>query len=240
MSSFERDRERLQKEFDSVLKDVYPDELRSYVGRELSTASLTPAILCLLGARATGDEPDVREAAGIQFIHAGLDATRRVLDSPDGWDEAGLEPVEEDMVLLAADVLVTVGFDHLLDHYEDATRVVNAFGEYEARARDTEDSDGVLEHSAEGYVETYTTAVGIGVGENETPEEMASIAESLALTDYLELSKDSTDEEREHVSTLADELNEFSGHEGHIEAIRDASAVPSGEGVKSAGVEAQD
>jgi len=239
MSNFERDRERLQKEFDTVLEGVYPGELRSYVGRELSAASQTPALLCLLGARATGEEPDIEKAAGIQFVHAGLDATRRVLENPDGWEDAGLEPVEEDMVLLAADVLVTVGFDYLLDHYEDATRVVNTFGEYEARARDADDPDEAFENSAKGYAETYTTAVGIGV-EGETPDEMASIAGSLALADHLELGEAITEEERERVSTLNDELDDFGGPEAHVEAIRDASAVPSDEGPKGASVEAQD
>lgn len=248
MSSFKRDRKSLEKEFDSVLEDVYPDELCSYVGRELSAASLTPALLCLLSARATGREPDIGETAGIQFIHSGLDATRHVIENAERWEKAGLEPLEEDMVLLAADVLVTVGFDHLLDHYEGATRVVNTFGEYEARARETEDTDESIEHSKKGYVETYTTAVRIGVGDDSPPEEMLSVAENLALIDSLELAGERATGRRESVPSIEEKLDSFTAHEGHIKAIRDASAVSennAGTGTSTGtglgiGVEAQD
>jgi len=247
MSSFKRDRKRLEKEFDSVLEEVYPDELCSYVGRELSAASLTPALLCILTARATGREPNIEEAAGIQFIHAGLDATRHVIENGQRWEKAGLEPLEEDMVLLAADVLVTVGFDYLLDHYEDATHVINTFGEYEARARETEDTDESLEHSKEGYIETYTAAVRIGVGDEngDPPEEILSVAENLALLDNLKPAEKRLTERHESVSRLDEKLDEFT-HEGHVKAIRDASEVSkehtgtgTGTGV-GVGVEAQD
>jgi hypothetical protein len=234
MSGFEKDRERLDEEFEEVVDSVYPEELGSYVGRELSTASLTPALLCLLSARTTGGEPDAGEAAGIQFVHAGLDATRRVLDGG-GWEDAGVEPVEEDMVLLAADVLVTVGFDHLLDHYETATRVVNAFGSNKAREMEADGFDESFEYESEQFVETYTAAVEIGCDE-EPPENLISFAESLAVSDCLADSSLEGDG-REYIQEAKRLSESVEGHQTHVAAIRDESGLNER---RVTGVEAQD
>ncbi len=236
MKGFEKDRKRLDDEFEKVLESVYPDELRSYVGRELSTASRTPALLCMLSARATGGKPDASEAAGIQFVHAGLDATRRVLDEG-SWEGVGVEPVEEDMVLLAADVLVTVGFDHLLDHYEAATRVVNTFGTEKARESEAVGVDDRFSHESAHFEETYTTAVEIGCG-GEPPEELVSLAESLAVADCLEAAAFEVDVsgKAERAARLAESVD---GHEEHVAAIRGESALGDEHSTET-GVEAQD
>jgi len=244
MSLFEDDRARLDDELERVVSDVRPDELRSYVGRELSKASLTPALLCLLSARATGGTPDAREAAGIQFVHAGLDATRRVLDDEDAWTDAGVEPAEEDMVLLAADVLVSVGFGNLLDHYEAATRVVNTFGSSRARALEATTAEERFEHESAQYVETYKTAVEIGC-DGDAPEDLLALAESLAVADFLGASSQKEAESRRERTERAlsvVESGEDRGYDEHIAAIRVESAAGGAEAEtgRSKGVEAQD
>ena len=237
MRGFEKDRQRLDAEFEEVIDGVYPDELGSYVGRELSTARRTPALLCMLSARASGERPDVSEAAGIQLVHAGLDATRRVLD--DGsWDDAGVEPVEEDMVLLAADVLVTVGFDRLLDEYEAATRVVNTFGSSKARALEADGFEERFEHILTYFEEAYKTAVE--VGSENPPEELVSFAESLAFVDSL-VAVGTDEEGGEHARTAA-RLSDTVAGEGYaeyVDAVRDESALET-RGMTETGVEAQD
>ncbi|MDZ7689299.1 MAG: hypothetical protein U5J64_11440 [Halobacteriales archaeon] len=242
MSVFENDRRRLEEEFDRALSGIQPEELKSRMESELSKASLTPALLCLLSARATSKEPNPREAAGIQMVHAGLDATRRILDS-DSWVDAGIEPVEEDMVLLSADVLVTLGFEYLLDHYGAATRIVNRFGSEKARAVEATSFEERFEHESAHFVETYTTAVEIGC-DGEPPEELVSLAESLAVADCLNLSTldsekrgVSASEEARRALSLA-EHGAFSGYEAHFAAIRGESAL--GETCRAKGVEAQD
>jgi len=242
MSGFENDRKRLDEEFEKVMDDVSPEELRSYVGRELSRASLTPALLCLLSARATGKVPNARDAAGIQFVHAGLDATRRVLNDEGAWEDAGVEPVEEDMVLLAADVLVTVGFEYLLDNYKAATRVVNTFGSEKAREMEATDPKERFEYESAQFEELYRTAVEIGCG-GDAPDELVALAESLAVADSPGSSIDGDERastgraDARHALSVV-ESAENRGYEAHIAAIRGESALGETKGAK--GVEAQD
>lgn len=241
MSGFEDDRKRLDEEFKEALRGVKPEELKIRMESGLSAASLTPALLCLLSARATGQEPDASEAAGIQLVHAGLDATRRVLDA-EAWEDAGVEPVEGDMSLLAADVLVTVGFERLLDHYEAATRVVNTFGSEKAREREATTFEERFEHESAHFIETYKTAVEIGCG-GDPPEDLAALAESLAVADCLDICAlgggtrtESASEKARRALTLA-ESGRVGGYEAHFAAIRNESAL--GEN-RAKGVEAQD
>lgn len=235
MNGFEKDHQNLKEEFNRALETVYPEELRSYVGRELSAANETPALLCLLAARETDTEPNIGEAAGLQFVHAGLRATGNVLGT-DGWEGAGFEPVEEDMVLLAADVLVTVGFDHLLDEYEAATRLVNRFGANKARGMEADDPEESFNYESEQLVETYTTAVEIGsIG--KPSEDLVSLAESLAFADCT--SDSALDNEGgEHERRAAHLAENFEGHGAHVDAIRTESCLDSTSRAK--GVEAQD
>ena len=243
MSGFENDRKRLDREFEDAFEGVRPEELRSHMRHELSEASLTPALLCLLSSRAAGNRPETREAAGIQFVHAGLDATRRVLDDGTAWEDAGVEPIEEDMVLLAADVLVTLGFEYLADHYAAATQVVNTFGTEKALEMEATTPEERFEHESAQFKKTYTTAVEIGYGDN-APEDLVSLAESLAVADCLDISSHDGYEGAltegagaERALSVVKSV-EKRGYEAHLAAIRGESALGETKGAK--GVEAQD
>jgi hypothetical protein len=222
MNGFDEDREELDSEFDEVVDGVYPDELGSYAGRELSTPRRTPAYLYLLSARASGETTDASEAAGLQLVHAGLDATRRVLER-NGWGNAGREPVEGDMVLLAADVLVTVGFDRLLDEYEAATRLVNTFGEAKARALEADNEHERFERVSEYFVTAYTTAVEVGGGEGD---DLSGLAESLAVVDLAESSGFAglANGERVRAARAADRA-EGNGYDAYVDAVRTESSL---------------
>lgn len=173
MSGFEADLGKLDDEMESAVDDVYPEELQQLVGGALGRVDRTPALLCLLSGRLGSNEPPVEAAAGIEFVHAGLEVTRGLLDDVDAWTDVDVDPVREDLDLLAADVLVTMGFDRLLDDYRRVTDVVNTFGA--SRARSLDDAE---EH--ESYVETYRAAVDVG-HEGEPPEFLREFAEKLAV-----------------------------------------------------------
>lgn len=172
MSGFDSDVGRLEKEIDAAVDDVYPEELQQLIAGALERVDRTPALLCLLSGRMASGEPPVEAAAGMEFVHAGLEITRGILDDPDAWTEVDVDPVREDLDLLAADVLVTMGFDRLIEDYRRVTEVVNTFGS--SRARHLEEDT-----ERESYVETYQAAVDVG-HPTEPPEFLLEFAEKLA------------------------------------------------------------
>ncbi|MDY7082201.1 MAG: hypothetical protein SXQ77_07335, partial [Halobacteria archaeon] len=162
MTSFQGDLKKLRANYDSVTEDIYPAELRDYARDALGNANQVPALLCLLSFRNSQnsqESPDIDEVTGIQFIHTGLCVTREVLNDPESWEDVDVEPVEEDMMLLGADVLVTLGFDFLISHYKKASRIVNEFGSGKAYVVEGNgDVEKLLKHEASEYVEAYRTA----------------------------------------------------------------------------------
>ncbi|MDY6779846.1 MAG: hypothetical protein SV760_04740 [Halobacteria archaeon] len=191
MSSFDSDLRVLATELDSACEGIRPDELRRFARRSLTDRDRTPAYLYLLSARLSDTPPDFEEATGFHLIHTGLGITRDVVNDPSSWEEIGVEHVEEDMKLLAADVLVTLGFDYLLERYGTATRIVNEFGSSKAKAREIDADasfDSALSEEAAEYLETYTAAVSAGY-EGEPPEHLVSLAESLAYVNCIEESE---------------------------------------------------
>ncbi len=187
MSGFDADLRRLETEMDAAVDEVYPEELQQLIAGALERVDRTPALLCLLSGRLASDEPPVESAAGIEFVHAGLEVTRGILDDADAWMDVDVDPVREDLDLLAADVLVTMGFDRLIDDYRRATDVVNTFGA--SRARHLDDGD-----ERESVVETYRAAVDVG-HPGEPPEFLREFAEKLAVEQVEEAPKAEEDVE---------------------------------------------
>ncbi len=174
MRGFDEDVSMLEEEFERSVEDVDPDELRALVERSMDSADRTPALLCLLSSRLATPEPSVEEAAGIQFVHAGLQVTRGLLEDDSSWIDAAAEPEREDLDLLAADILVTMGFDRLIDDYRRVTEVVNTFGSSHARHL------GENQAERESIVDTYAAAVDVG-HPGEPPAFLVEFAEKLAL-----------------------------------------------------------
>lgn len=179
MSVEERIRE-LENRYKELTEDVEPRDLRNYVRRLLAEVNHTPALISMLSMQFSEKSSiDRDEVAGLQFIHHGLNVTRNVLET-ESWSEAGREPVEEDMKLLAADVLISLGFDNLLQHYERATRIVDKFGTKEAsRMESSQGNNPELEAAV--YIEVYRTAVFLA--NEEPPEKLLEFVEKLAIAD---------------------------------------------------------
>lgn len=169
---------------DTAMADVEPPALARAVRDAVERSNPNPALLCLLASRrADGPGADPGTAVGIQLLHTGLALTRDVVDDPDAWSSAGPQVTDEDMELLAADVLVTLGFDHLVEHYDAATRVVNAFGREKARATVAEGVDALVRHETDVLEASYGAAVDVG---GASPDDaIRSVVEALAVHDCL-------------------------------------------------------
>ncbi|MFB6282938.1 MAG: hypothetical protein ABEK59_03260 [Halobacteria archaeon] len=178
--------ERLEDEFDEATSGVDPPELKSYISQSLESSYQTPSFLCFLSSDVADHELNLTEVAGLQFVHTGLCITREVVNDGGSWNDVGVEPVQEDMKLLAADVLVTLGFDNFLEYYDRATSIVNSFGTSKARMRNGSNS---LEREANPYLECYKTAVHVGTESDQGYEELYSFAENLAYLDCLRESR---------------------------------------------------
>lgn len=183
----------------TAVADVEPPELGRYAREAVESSNPNPALLCTFAARRCSGSVDARDAVGVQLLHTGLGLTRGVVNDPDAWDDVGTDVTDEDMELLAADVLVTLGFDRLIDHYDTATRIVNAFGRETARATLSDDPAEVIAEETAALTATYRAAVEIGA-DGSVPDDVLAVAEALAAADCLRGSRAA----REALATLAD------------------------------------
>lgn len=161
-----------------ALADIEPEDLRTTLDAHVADASMTPAALTTVCARAL--DPDVdgpglfERAAGVQLIYEGLRLTRRLVHD-DPWTAAGDDgtpatDIHADLEILAADVLVSRGF-YLLARTDAATRaveVVRAFGR-DQTTRDEADG-GATDRRLEGDVFALAATAGTtAVGEQPRP-----------------------------------------------------------------------
>jgi hypothetical protein len=179
----------------SAVQDIEPVALRDTIEDVLATGSASPGALTLVSARAAlaerageGDPEVVPEhvderAAGVQLIYEGLRSIRDLARDPP-WEgvvtaDGGVPDVdltEDNLALLAADVLVARGF-YLLARTEAATKAVETvrnFGRDQTLVRSGEDRDGNLE------VDILQLAVVAGVtavGADPTEESLTAAGE---------------------------------------------------------------
>lgn len=156
-----------------ALSDIEPEALRAALDERLDAASLTPAVLTFVSARAVEPKVDLNgmasRAAGVQLIYEGLRLTRSLAhDEPWTHLDSPEEDTDADLDILAADVLVSRGF-YLLARTEaadHAVETVRAFGRDQTRRRSADeaarpDLDGELEvNICTLAVVAGTTAVG--------------------------------------------------------------------------------
>lgn len=225
--SVEGDIEALETKYRELTADLDPRELREYVRQLLGDANHTPALIALLAGHNSGEEPEMNEVAGLQFVHHGLRVTHSVLHD-ESWVDPGPDPTEEDMLLLCADVLVATGFDNLLDHYDAVTRIVNEFGTTEARALDEPRNQ---EYLVAQYLETYRTAVKIGAGDPQEP--ILELAEKLAHADSIAETGGDPDPYLRDADTAARNLD--SGVQPYLDRIEAEKGLG-----RRAGIEVQD
>jgi hypothetical protein len=166
----------------SALDDVEPADLRGAIDDRLADASMTPAALTLLCARAVAPDdattPGVVErAVGVQLIYEGLALTRRLV-AEEPWGDADGTPesdIAADLQILAADVLVSRGF-YLLATTEAAGRavsVIRAFG------RDQTTRAEGYERELEADVCALAGVAGATVGDEAAPDPLVDHLETL-------------------------------------------------------------
>ncbi|KAB1187335.1 MULTISPECIES: hypothetical protein [Haloferax] len=156
-----------------ALSDIEPEALRAALDERLDAASMTPAVLTFVSARAVEPNVDLNgmatRAAGVQLIYEGLRLTRLLArDEPWTHLDSSEDDTEADLDILAADVLVSRGF-YLLARTEaadHAVETVRAFGRDQTQLRTASDADRpALDGNLEVNICTLavvagTTAVG--------------------------------------------------------------------------------
>lgn len=164
-----------------ALADIDPAPLRDCLRRSVSRGSMVPGVLTIFTARALSDgasgivvsdetlqEPVAKRAAGVQLIYDGLDLTRELAHS-EPWIRG--ETGNADLLILAADVLVSRGF-HLLARTEAsdaAVATVRAFG-CDQTIRE-EMNDASLDRNLERDVLELSIVAGASMTErNSTPQ----------------------------------------------------------------------
>ena len=192
-----------------AVADVGPAPLQDVLLGEIDDAAMTPAVLALESAAAVDPEADLEGvvaplAAGVQLIYDGLRLTRQLAhDEPweplaeavgegggDGTPEDPTSPTEADspqgpidadLTILAADVLVARGFYLLArtDAAETAVDVVRAFGRDQTNRR----RDGVDVAALDARLERDVCELAVRTG--AAAVDRAPSAELLAFGDAL-------------------------------------------------------
>jgi len=116
-----------------AVADVEPDGLRAVIDDHVASSSTLPGVLTMLSARvvdgAVDDHAVTRRAAGVQLIYDGLRVTRALV-AAEPWADTDADDPDDDLDILAADVLVARGFRLLArtEAAEQAVETVRAFG----------------------------------------------------------------------------------------------------------------
>jgi hypothetical protein len=177
------DADRARTAAREAVADVEPDRLRETLLDRLEVASMTPAVLTVVSARAF--DPAVEgladRAAGVQLIYEGLRLTRTLAHEEPWTDADGAADIDADLDILAADVLVARGF-YLLARTEAADRaveVVRAFGR-DQTIRETAEEPAALDRNLEADVLALAVVAGATAVGREAPEALLSYADELA------------------------------------------------------------
>jgi hypothetical protein len=153
-----------------AIADISPPRLRGVIDDHLARASMIPGVLTVLSARVVvGDETGEtvsNRAAGVQLIYDGLNITRRLVRDEPWVDDNGT--LDDDLDVLAADVLVSRGF-HLLSHTEAADKAVETVREFGREQTDIHAQPGTSARSLETNVFELAAIAGATSGGKDAP-----------------------------------------------------------------------
>lgn len=149
----------------TALDDVDPADLRATIDDRLADASMTPAALTFVCARAVDESLDtatpgvVERAVGVQLVYEGLRLTRTLV-ATEPWADGVDGDLPADLEILAADVLVSRGFALLATTEASgrAVEMIRAFG------RDQTARDEEFQRELEGDACTLAAWAGTTVG----------------------------------------------------------------------------
>lgn len=173
-----------------ALSDIEPEALRATLDERLDAASLTPAVLTFVSARAVEPKVDLNgmasRAAGVQLIYEGLRLTR-LLSQDEPWAhlDSPEDDTDADLDILAADVLVSRGF-YLLARTEaanHAVETVRAFGRDQTRLQSLPESEqAALDSNLEVNICTLAVVAGTTAVGAPPPTALVEYAAGLAET----------------------------------------------------------
>ena len=153
-----------------AIADISPSRLRDAMDGYLTRTSMIPGVLTVVSARVMvgdgDDETVLYRAAGVQLIYDGLKLTRRMVHEEPWADGHG--ELEDDLDVLAADVLVSRGFQ-LLSHTEAADKAVETVREFGREQTDIQTQEGTSARSLETNVFELAAIAGATAGGKETP-----------------------------------------------------------------------
>jgi hypothetical protein len=165
----------------AAIEGITPDHLQAVLDSHLARASMIPGVLALLSARVVGGDAEestvTDRAAGVQLIYDGLRLTRSLVET-EPWAHTGGR-LEDDMEILAADVLVAQGF-HLLAHTEAADKAVETVREFGREQTDIRERRGSSARSLEANVFELAVIAGATATGNEAPLSLRQYVVGLA------------------------------------------------------------
>ncbi|MDZ7849757.1 MAG: hypothetical protein U5K70_02720 [Halodesulfurarchaeum sp.] len=163
-----------------AIRGITPDRLRQSMNAHLLRASMIPGVLALLSASVVSGDTEERKvmnrAAGVQLIYDGLRLTRSLVRA-EPWDGAE-GTIEDDLDVLAADVLVARGF-HLLSHTEAADKAVETVREFGTEQTELR-TGGTTARSLEANVFELAVIAGATATGKETPLSLRQYVVGLA------------------------------------------------------------
>lgn len=164
----------------AAVDDITPDRLRAVLDDHLADASMIPGVLTILSARVADGSVDAdaieRRAAGVQLIYEGLRLTRTLV-AEEPW--AGESDVDDDLDVLAADVLVSRGF-RLLARTEAADQAVETVREFGRERTDLQEGRTTTAGSLEANVFELAAIAGSSATGSEAPLALRQYVTGLA------------------------------------------------------------
>lgn len=153
-----------------AIEDITPDRLRAVIDAHLEDASMVPGVLTTLSATVVAGDSNrqavTKRAAGVQLIYDGLRITRDLVET-EPWGTDG-DDLEDDLRVLAADVMVSRGFN-LLSHTEAADKAVETVREFGREQTDIHERRGTSARSLETNVFELAAIAGATATGNEAP-----------------------------------------------------------------------
>ena len=153
-----------------AIGDISPARLQRVMDDHVVDTSMIPGVLTVLSARAVAGDIDedavARRSAGVQLIYDGLRITRELVHEEPWAADGGT--LDDDLDVLAADVLVSRGF-HLLSHTEAADKAVETVREFGREQTDIHEGHGTSARSLETNVFELAAIAGSTVSGNDAP-----------------------------------------------------------------------
>ncbi|WP_232702972.1 DUF7114 family protein [Halobacterium wangiae] len=165
-----------------AVADIEPDGLRAVIDDHVASSSMLPGVLTILSARVVDGRADEhavsRRAAGVQLIYEGLRVTRALV-ATEPWADTDESDPDDDLDVLAADVLVARGF-RILARTEAASHAVHTVREFGREQTDAQEGRTSTAQTLEANVFELAAIAGATAAGGETPVPLRQYVVGLA------------------------------------------------------------